>query len=361
MLRIVLGVLIASFPAVVAVRGEMPDTIDGAFELGFWITAAGIGLILIVSGVAGVVRDVRTDRAERRALRSRFALSRVSVGGVRVALIAALFSLALLSQHELEVERADWPPREEILHLPRADVLRLMSLGFREFAADLVWLRAIGYFGEHLLYDRKYDWLEKYLDTVIALDPEFRIVYRYAGAVMMYNLRIITRDAVERSNHYLELGYRRFPKDWEFPFTICSNYLFELPRFAKDAAEKRRFQETGAEYCREASVLPGALPYLSSMAGSFLSKLGKRQLARQHFRELILRTEDPRIRAKLQQKYAALVSEDSARRVEEEAARFFQRHQASWPFVSSDLFLFLGERGEVLDGAAALRAALGAH
>lgn len=353
MLRVAFGLALLAFPSTLQLRGEFPDA---ETQLAVWLAAASLALVLCVSGVRAAVLEAREARAQKGRRSS--LLSHTSASLVQAAAVVALVPVLLLVQTEAELERADWPPQEEIMHLPKPSVLRMLSLGYRGFAADLVWLRAISYYGDHFFTDRKYGWLEKYLDSVIALDPLFRTPYRYAGTVTMYNLRTITKEAVQRSTHYLEQGYKRFPTDWEFPFAICSNYLFEMTRFAKDQAEKRRYQETGAEFCREASVLPGALPFLGSMAGSYLTRLGKRQLARQHFRELILRTEDPKMREKLQHKYAALVSREAAQKVDDEAGRFFRQHQQNYPYLPADLFVHLGPRGGTLDAGKSLRAAL---
>ena len=357
MIRIVLGLLLGAIPITLELRGELAVAGE-ATRIAAWLLGLAGGLALVGGGIIALVAEIRDTRAYGAVPSGRFWLSRPSWSAIRVAVLGALATVAFASQTEVEQRRFEWPPKEELLHLPSDDVLRVMSLGYREFVADLVWVRAVGYFADHMGSDRKYHWLGRYLDAVIHLDPLFRTVYRYAGTVTMYNLKTITRPAIETSNYYLEQGYRHFPNYWEFPFTICSNYLFELPRFARDAAEKLRFQETGAEYCREASVLPGALSYLPSMVGSVLSRLGKRQLARQHYRELILRTEDPKVRAHLKRSYAALASGDSAKRIEDDAARFFRNHKESYPYASGDLFFHLGTRGEAPDGAATIRGAL---
>lgn len=358
MVRIVLGLLLCAVPAALEMGGEMPDAWDGFFRPVFWIAAVALGLALVGAGTRAIVREMREERAYAQARRSRWMLSTLSRSVVCTAVLATLVAVGLASQAEVEEIRGNWPPSEQLLHLPRKEVLRLLSLGYREFAADLVWLRTIAYFGEHLHTDRKYRWLDHYLETVLHLDPRFREAYRYAGTVTMYNLRRITREAVLASNRYLEKGYRQFPTYWELPFMLCANYLFELPRFAHDAAERRRLQEIGAEYCREASLLPGAMQYLPSMAGGVLSRLGKRQLAERHFRELILRTEDPKVRKQLEERYAALVSEQAARQIQEEADAFFRAHRESFPYVSPDLFVHLGARGSVPDAAAVIRRAL---
>jgi hypothetical protein len=356
MVRVAVGLLCVLFPVVLELRGEMDGS--GAVRAAVWVGFAALGLCCLVLGARAVWREATEERAARE-IRSRYALSAPSRSTVQAAALLALAVLTLAAQNEVEAERGDWPPAEEILHLPRREALRVMSLGYRELAADFVWLRAISYFGDHLQTDRKYRWLDRYLETVIHLDPRFRSVYKYAGAVTMYNLRRITKEAVLQSNFYLERGYKLFPDYWEFPFMICSNYLFEMPRYARDAAEKRRFQEIGAEYCREASLLPGALHYLPTMAGGVLTRLGKRQLAERHFRELLLRTEDKKLRRQLQERYAALVSAGAAGRLAREAEAFYQAHRASYPFLPADLFVLVGPRdGAAPDAAAEIRRVL---
>jgi hypothetical protein len=357
MVRIVLGLALAAIPPALELREGIPDDWGGAFRPLVWILFVGLGLLAIVSGVRAFRAEIALDRAYGAA-GGRFRLSRPALSILFPFILAMLVSLSLLAQIEAEDARTDWPPKEELVHLPPKDALRFLSLGYREFLADLLWLRAINYFGEHLHTDRKYVAMDRYIEAVIALDPLFQAVYKYAGTVSMYNLKRITKQSVESSIHYLEQGYRRFPQNWEFPFMICANYLFEMPRYAKDAAEKRRYQETGAEYCREASVLPGALQYLPTMTGGVLSQLGERQLAARHFRELILRTEDPKLRRDLEQRYAALASEGTAKRVEQEAAEFFKAHEQGFPYLSPDLFLLVGRRGALPDGAAEIRHAL---
>lgn len=348
MIRVLLGLALLAVAPLLEAQGAVSDAWGAWFRPGLWIAFVAAGLACIGYGIRALRHEAREERATAAPAR-KLRLSAVSRSLVRACALATLVVLCLYTQTEAEIERADWPPKEEILHLPQKEALRLLSLGYREFVADLVWLRAIAYFGEHLHGDRNYRWLDRYLDTILHLDPRFRTVYRWAGTVTMYNLRLITREAVLASNRYLEQGYRQFPDTWEFPFMICANYLFELPRFSRDLAEKRRFQEIGAQYCREASLLPGPIPFLPTMAGGVLSRLGKRQLAARHFRELILRTEDPKARKQIEERYAALASGEAARRAEEEAAEFFRAHKASYPYVSPDLFLLLGRRGEIPD------------
>ena len=60
----------------------------------------------------------------------------------------------------------------------------------------------------------------------------------------MYNGRPITNGAVMMSNHFLERGVRQFPDDWELPFMLGCNYLFELktedPKAARRVPAHRR-------------------------------------------------------------------------------------------------------------------------
>ena len=49
------------------------------------------------------------------------------------------------------------------------------------FVADLLFLRANMYFVSHLFSDRIFPWLDLYVDTILALDPDNPTVYEWAS------------------------------------------------------------------------------------------------------------------------------------------------------------------------------------
>src|SRR5438552_17393374 len=73
--------------------------------------------------------------------------------------------------------RASWPPEVETLAIPRAGVLRLMSLGHPEMASDLMAARANVYYGSHLASRNEPRMLAAALETAMDLDPRFHRLY----------------------------------------------------------------------------------------------------------------------------------------------------------------------------------------
>ena len=92
---------------------------------------------------------------------------------------------------------------DEFSVLPNKVALQWMSLGYKNFVADLIWIRALQYNNlrneAHLA--------EMFADAIIALDPEFEPVYKYASINAVFS-EGISVNGVERSNYYLELAFQ---------------------------------------------------------------------------------------------------------------------------------------------------------
>lgn len=143
----------------------------------------------------------------------------------------------------------------ETVFLPPKPVLRASALGREEFLADMLFARAQAYFVKHLFGDRIYEWLDKYLEAILFLDPDNRLVYSWAAKAVMYGQEI-TNDDVARSNHYNELAIQRFPNDWRFHFDVGFNLYYEWD-FADDE-EKARLRDVAVEHFRTAASLPNS-------------------------------------------------------------------------------------------------------
>ena len=73
---------------------------------------------------------------------------------------------------------------ENLLYLPKSGHLKEMSLGYETVFADILWMKAIGYFGGHTLTDKEYPWLFHILDQTTSLDPLFHHAYTFGGVVL---------------------------------------------------------------------------------------------------------------------------------------------------------------------------------
>ena len=114
-------------------------------------------------------------------------MSGISLGGVRGRMIAAwMLGLALGAGAYLTAAIAyrvlPHPgPLEELSYYPSGEHLRPMSLGHAETAADLAWLRAVQYFGEHRRTDLRFTRMDHVFDVLTTLAPHFVSAYVFGG------------------------------------------------------------------------------------------------------------------------------------------------------------------------------------
>jgi hypothetical protein len=250
------------------------------------------------------------------------------------------FGLAALGAERTGTLRSRLPPEEDVLLLPRSGPLRVMSLGQHELAADLVYIRAVIYFGTEAGGKRDYRWLENYLQTIVDLDPQWKTPYRWAGIATMYNGNTIRAQDVELSNHFLRLGAEHFPNDWELAFMLGCNYLFEM-KWSDEAARARNTAE-GVEWVRRAALLGGAPPWAALLAATILRKEGRDEAALHHLEQVYYATSDEQTRADVRARLISLKAKIDFARADEERNAFDAAWHADLPYVPPALFAIIG-------------------
>lgn len=228
----------------------------------------------------------------------------------------------------------------EVLFVPDTRLSRMITLGYDQAAADLVWLRTIGYFTAHFAGDRRYRWLEHFINQIIELDPNFRKVYHWAGASVLYGRRF-TNENVQLSSLFYAQALERFPDDYEAAYRLGLNYYIELK--SDDPEERRRFRETGLSYLEQAANAPDAPANLRSLIASISSKLGKSQLALQYLIDLYLSTEDASQQAAIKSRIDHLRAQGGDSDAALAAERFRADWEATYPYVTSPIFSLIGE------------------
>jgi len=166
-------------------------------------------------------------------------------------LLAVLLVLTALSAHRVQ-EGAHLKGKaagEGPIYLPRADVLRPLSLGYHNVLADLLWFRTISYFGQHYRGDRAYPWLEYMCGLVTDLDPRAEAVYRFAGMILPWEAH--DPDAGIR---IMEKGTRNLPNSWKLAYWLGFSYYF----FKDDYKQAIRHLQRGVD-------LPGSHPNVARL------------------------------------------------------------------------------------------------
>jgi hypothetical protein len=260
---------------------------------------------------------------------------------LRLVLAVALFlaSLPLIPWLDRELTaRADRGAARllEQYALPPAGIVRALSFGYNELAADLLWIRSIGYYADHLFGDRDTRHMERYLDTILALDDRFAAIYRYGPSMLISGTGKRTEAEVWAAIRLLKRAARAYPDEWRYPFFLGSYYMTEL---AGTPEQRRAWRREGAAWVHRAALLGADSPWLPALAATVYSESGQRELAIRHLQELYLTTQDPEMKLQIEGKLKHLEATKMLEDVRQ-AARAMARAQqeAGLGFVPPDLF-----------------------
>jgi len=195
------------------------------------------------------------------------------------------------------------------------------SLGYRDLGADLLWVRLVGYAGEHSIA---------------------------GGVVALLAEHGLDADTIERVAQLLEQGHEHYPDYWRFPFNAGQVYALDLrPLVSPGTDEHRRYSEQAVTWLDRAVRLPEAPASAAVLAANMLTDLGRVQQAEAKVRELILTENDQRKRNKLIDKLARMrsaapdVVRDATRR---ERESFVAEWETQRPALPASVYVVLGPR-----------------
>lgn len=233
---------------------------------------------------------------------------------------------------------------EDVYYLPPDSALRWFSLGHDSAFADLIWMRALVYYGDELSHSGDLRFVFDYADAICTLDPDFRATYLWAGTAGMYRPGDVTPHDIERTIDFLERGARRFPDDGELAWELGAALVFELAPRIDDPEVKDRIRERGIPHLMRAIRLGAAPPWASLTSASLLDRIGHSEQAAAHLEETILSVDDPALRARMQRHISDLRaraqrSADAAASDALEAER-----QRNFPYLTPGLYVLVGAR-----------------
>lgn len=259
-----------------------------------------------------------------------------------LVILPALGALLLIASrtHQTALALRGQSVTDPHVWVPRPGLARILSLGENELLADLVWVRTLVYYGDGLVHHTGMPDVDKLIELVNALDPQFRRPYRWGGFATVFRMQVATPAEYESSVNILRRGVAAFPRDWELHWTLGIRLYFDIKGTTEE--EGRKLHEEGAAEIEQAMHLPGAPPNLAVTALAMRTKLGQRDRALRELRELLLTTEDPKVRAELQKHYAELESEDVSEELGRAAASEDQAWKADAPWTPRSFWHILG-------------------
>ena len=76
--------------------------------------------------------------------------------------------------------------RDDVFVLPPPNQLKTMALGYKHAIADLIWAKLLVEQGLHWQEKRKFTDLPKYVDAIIALEPDHPTLYQFVDTLIVF-------------------------------------------------------------------------------------------------------------------------------------------------------------------------------
>ena len=146
----------------------------------------------------------------------------------RVALLITLLiccaaSSARLAEQASTLSSSNTSSEQEVLYLPDGRGLSLLSFGYTNFVADLLWFNTINYFGKHYNADRNFQWLGHMCNLVTSLDPNSKHVYGFCSTMLSWEANL-----PNESLKILDKAIANYPTDWKFFYLRGFTKMFFL-------------------------------------------------------------------------------------------------------------------------------------
>jgi tetratricopeptide (TPR) repeat protein len=222
----------------------------------------------------------------------------------RVYLIALVFSIVgimgyVFMQGQLDRIRPSREQlKEKLIYIPDSKYIRTASLGYHAPLSDILWARAVIYFGGHYLVDKDYSWLYRIIDAVTTLDTRNILAYRFGGTLLA-----LGQNDVEKSNLLLKKGIRYNPDaDWRLYFLLGFNYFYYIGDYV-----------TAAEYLKKASSMPGHPSYLPRLAARMYAKAERMDMAIDFLEKTYHQYDDEKIKATIEERLNVLIAKKYAK------------------------------------------------
>lgn len=236
---------------------------------------------------------------------------RVPVWFLTATFMFALGGAMIAILLEVDRQRPAAVRAAELSYLPKGEYLKVAVLGYRQLAADLIWIKALQHFGVRKQTAEGYRWAYHAVDVLTDLDPKFAFAYQVAGTILS-----VSAGQVQESVAILTKGVQHNPEVWELPFFLGYDYFFEL-----------HDPVAAAKYFRLASMLPGSPEYLPKLAARMTVEAGDPGAALEFLQRLYQQVQDERLREGLAQRMKEVIAERDIQFLEEAVRRYKARYR----------------------------------
>ena len=175
-------------------------------------------------------------------------------------IIAALLTVAVTAEVRLgKIPRQD-PLGRELLYLPSPEMLKIISLGHPDLAADVLYLWSIQYYSLFQPHER-FLYLETIYNLITDLDPLYFDAYRIGALIMEIPTGGDQEKLAKAVARLFDKGLRNLPNNWQLAEAAAWDFYIRF----KD-------RRTALHYAEIAARRPGAPPRIKRMVGVWSDK-----------------------------------------------------------------------------------------
>lgn len=262
--------------------------------------------------------------------------------------LAGLMGLTGLAHRRVDERRAALPPARDLTVLPTPRALELMSLGYREALADLVWVRALVLAGERLGHTDA-EMVERHVEAIATLAPRFHRPYLWGGITVVYGGEgRIDRALVDRAARIYREGLQRFPESHELLYALGMLLLHQVgstPGYTEE--EREALTAEGVELVRRAAAY-GADPLVRRYAATLITEHATEALAVQFLESQLGQAEDEEHRRLLRRKLGRLGARAAVERIDRTRDAFMAELRRTAPYVPDGLYAVIRAEGSPL-------------
>ncbi len=224
---------------------------------------------------------------------------------------------------------------------PPPTQLRIGTLGYNAAVVDMLWVKLRVEYGMHFVEARPFPDVTHYMDAILALEPDFFPIFKYADTMLCYHAGDGTADDARAARAYLERGIEARPEDHEVWLHYGQFLAFMAPTFLTAPEEIDEWRQVGANALQRAVEL-GDDPDRSIAAANLLDRHGERAAAVRALERAYALTDDEKTREIISIKLAQLHADDVRDRAKEDVGFIEKTWHSRWPFVARGTALLLG-------------------
>ncbi len=202
----------------------------------------------------------------------------IAAWGVALLLGTCAFQLAARLARDLPRPH----PLEELSYYPSGRRLELATLGHADTFADLAWMRAVQYYGEHRRTDMRFARLFHVFDVLTSLSPRFVPAYVFGSFALAQE-----GGDFERAEALMLKGLNENPASGQLAFEL--GFLYYVKPGGRDLSR-------AAEYFEQAARLPDGPPSARRFAAYVRQNAGDFAVARALWVEVARQSENRYLR-----------------------------------------------------------------